>query len=176
MLVSLMRELLRDIGCRFKDESRDKLRLLLLYSDVTETLSREAELGRDLLTGRPLVKKHSCSLNKHGKQLSLHYHLRNMFNVRKGSVMILDDYGMPDFNDIVADFPNAIKVIRGVIRDLIRKFEPRMKQVSVTHVIDESRPLDLFFRVKAELHLENEKVPLVFETVVGDGGAVKVRR
>lgn len=103
-------------------------------------------------------------------------HLRNMFNVRKGSVMILEDYGMPDFNDIVADFPNAIKVIRGVIRDLIRKFEPRMKQVSVTHVIDESRPLDLFFRVKAELHLDNEKVPLVFETVVGDGGAVKVRR
>ena len=80
MLVSRMRELLRDIGCRFKDESRDKLRLLLLNSDVTETLSREAELGRDLLTGRPLVKKHSCSLTKHGKQLSLHSHLRNMFN------------------------------------------------------------------------------------------------
>ena len=103
-------------------------------------------------------------------------HLRNMFNVRRGSVMTLDDYGMPDFNDIVTDFPNAIKVIRGVIRDSIRNFEPRLKQVSVTHVVDESHPLDLFFRVKAELHLEGEKVPLVFETVVGDSGAVKVRR
>lgn len=103
-------------------------------------------------------------------------HLRNMFNVRRGSVMTLDDYGMPDFNDIVSDFPNAIKVIRGVIRDSIRNYEPRLKQVSVTHLVDESRPLDLFFRVKAELHLDGQKVPLMFETVVGDSGSVKVRR
>lgn len=103
-------------------------------------------------------------------------HLRNMFNVRKGSVMTLDEYGMPDFNDIVADFPNAIKVIRSVIRDLIRKFEPRLKQVSVSHVADETKPLDLYFQIKAELHLEGEKVPIMFETIVGDGGSVRVRR
>jgi len=101
-------------------------------------------------------------------------HLRNMFNVRQGSVMTLDDYGMPDFNDMVADFPNAIKVIRTVIRDSIRKYEPRLSRVSVTHVVDEDRPLDLFFRVKAEVNLDGELVPVVFETVVGDSGSVKV--
>ncbi|MDN4502253.1 type VI secretion system baseplate subunit TssE [Alteromonadaceae bacterium BrNp21-10] len=102
-------------------------------------------------------------------------HLINMFNVRQGSVMTLDDYGMPDFNDIVADFPNAIKVIRSVIRDSIRNYEPRLSRVAVTHIPDEDHPLDLYFQIKAELHIEGEHVPIVFETVVGDSGSVKVR-
>lgn len=102
-------------------------------------------------------------------------HLRNMFNVRRGSVMTIDDYGMPDFNDMVNDFPNAIKVIRTIIRDSIRKYEPRLKQVSVSHIKVEDKPLDLFFQVKAELQLEGQKVPILFETVVGDSGSVKIR-
>ncbi len=102
-------------------------------------------------------------------------HLRNMFNVRRGSVMTIDDYGMPDFNDMVNDFPNAIKVIRTIIRDSIRKYEPRLKQVSVSHVKVDDKPLDLFFQVKAELQLEGQKVPILFETVVGDSGSVKIR-
>lgn len=103
-------------------------------------------------------------------------HLRNMFNVRQGSVMTLDEYGMPDFNDMVNDFPNAIKVIRTVIRDLIRNYEPRLRQVAVSHVAVDDKPLDLFFQVKAELRIEGQNIPVTFETVVGDSGSVKIRR
>jgi type VI secretion system protein len=103
-------------------------------------------------------------------------HLRNMFNVRQGSVMTLADYGMPDFNDMAADFPNALKAVRTVIRDSIRKYEPRLSRVSVTHVVDEDHPLELLFRVKAEVQLDGENVPVVFETKVGDSGSVKVGR
>jgi type VI secretion system protein len=106
---------------------------------------------------------------------SIIIHLKNMFNVRQGSVMTLDDYGMPDFNDIIAEFPNAIKVVRGVIKDSIRKYEPRLSRVVVSHIDDPNRPLELLFSVKAELQLEDGKVPFVFETVVGDSGSVKVR-
>ncbi|MBC3766680.1 type VI secretion system baseplate subunit TssE [Neptunicella marina] len=106
---------------------------------------------------------------------SITRHLSNMFNVRQGSVMTLDDYGMPDFNDIIRDFPNAIKVIRNVIRDAIRQYEPRLKRVSVTHIADPNHPLELFFQIKAELQLEDETLPIAFETVVGDSGSVKIR-
>jgi type VI secretion system protein len=106
---------------------------------------------------------------------SIIIHLKNMFNVRQGSVMTLDDYGMPDFNDIIAEFPNAIKVVRGVIKDSIRKYEPRLSRVVVSHIDDPNRPLELLFSVKAELQLEDGNVPFVFETVVGDSGSVKVR-
>ena len=106
---------------------------------------------------------------------SIIVHLRNMLNVRQGSVMTLDDYGMPDFNDLVAEFPNAIKVIRSVIRDIIRKYEPRLKGVSVQHIADPGRPLELFFQIKAKLDSDDQDISLTFETVVGDSGRVRVR-
>jgi type VI secretion system protein len=115
----------------------------------------------------------SVDINKVSESIIIH--LKNMFNVRQGSVMTLDDYGMPDFNDIIAEFPNAIKVVRGVIKDSIRKYEPRLSRVVVSHIDDPSRPLELLFSVKAELQLEDGNVPFVFETVVGDSGSVKVR-
>ena len=124
----------------------------------------------------PPARARTLEINAGAVTESVIHHLRNMFNVRKGSVMILDDYGMPDFNDIVTEFPNAIKVIRGVIKELIQNYEPRLKRVSVTYLDDATRPLDLFFQIKAELHLDGDKVPIVFETVVGDSGAVAVRR
>jgi type VI secretion system protein len=115
----------------------------------------------------------SVDINKVSESIIIH--LKNMFNVRQGSVMTLDDYGMPDFNDIIAEFPNAIKVVRGVIKDSIRKYEPRLSRVVVSHIDDPNRPLELLFSVKAELQLEDGNVPFVFETVVGDSGSVKVR-
>jgi type VI secretion system protein len=121
------------------------------------------------------MQSRSLSINVDKVSDSVILHLRNMFNVRQGSVMTLDDYGMPDFNDIVADFPNAIKVVRGVIKESIRKYEPRLSGIVVNHVEDPNHPLDLLFRVKAELLLDDEIVPIMFETVVGDSGSVKVR-
>ena len=115
----------------------------------------------------------SVDVNKVSESIIMH--LKNMFNVRQGSVMTLDDYGMPDFNDIIAEFPNAIKVVRGVIKDSIRKYEPRLSRIVVSHIADPNHPLELLFSVKAELLLEDGKVPFVFETVVGDSGSVKVR-
>ncbi|MGJ8680374.1 type VI secretion system baseplate subunit TssE [Paraglaciecola sp.] len=106
---------------------------------------------------------------------SIIVHLRNMFNVRQGSVMTLDDYGMPDFNDLVAEFPNAIKVIRSVIRDIIRKYEPRLKEVSVQHVADSDHPLELYFQIKAKIQSDDQDIALTFETIVGDSGKVRIR-
>ncbi|MFT6895910.1 MAG: type VI secretion system protein [Paraglaciecola sp.] len=121
------------------------------------------------------MQSRSLSINVDKVSDSVIAHLRNMFNVRQGSVMTLDDYGMPDFNDIVADFPNAIKVVRGVLKESIRKYEPRLSGIIVNHVEDPMHPLDLLFRVKGELQLDDEIVPIMFETVVGDSGSVKVR-
>lgn len=100
-------------------------------------------------------------------------YLRELFNVRQGSVPIRGDYGLPDFNDIVHQFPDAIDVLRAEIARQIRTFEPRFRDVTVRHVPAPSRPLSLVFRVHASIAVEGAGGVTV-ETEIGSDGLVKV--
>ena len=57
--------------------------------------------------------------------------VQSMLNIRQGSVISLEDYGMPDFTQLVSIFPDAINKIRSAIRDFILCYEPRLKNVRV---------------------------------------------
>jgi len=100
-------------------------------------------------------------------------HLRELFNVRQGSVPIRADYGMPDFNDVIHQFPDAIDILRAEIARQIEKFEPRLKDVAVRHVPSADRPLSLIFRVIATLAVEGAG-EVTIETEIGSDGLVKV--
>jgi type VI secretion system protein len=102
-------------------------------------------------------------------------HLRKMFNVRQGSVLTVPVYGMPDFNDIVFQFPDAILEIQRAIRTSIEQFEPRLRRVRVRHTPDEEDPLNLRFEIRAELVLEDEHTPVWFETSLDTSGRASVR-
>ncbi len=102
-------------------------------------------------------------------------HLTRMLNVRQGSVAILPDYGMPDFNDMAAQFPDGLNAVRRAIRDSIERYEPRLRRVSVKHVVNEDDPLDLRFRVSASLIVGEREQPVAFRTLIGHSGQVQVR-
>jgi type VI secretion system protein len=102
-------------------------------------------------------------------------YLRKMLNVRQGSVATLPDYGMPDLNDLYLQYPEPVKVLRQIIRDLIENYEPRLKQVIVRYVPDDDDPLSLRFDITAYLVVDDQTAPLRFETVVGDSGRILVR-
>ncbi len=78
-------------------------------------------------------------------------YLRELFNVRQGSVPIRSDYGLPDFNDMVHQFPDAIDVLRAEIARQIQMFEPRFRDITVRHAPAANRPLSLLFRVNARI-------------------------
>lgn len=102
-------------------------------------------------------------------------HLRELFNVRAGAVPTRPDYGLPDFNDLVSEFPTAVPVISRAIKQQIEMFEPRLKRVSVRHVPDPDRPLSLFFNISAEMVVPDGQERVAFETVLGADGSVNVR-
>ena len=106
---------------------------------------------------------------------SIGRHLTRMLNVRQGSVATLPDYGMPDFNDLINQFPDGVNVIRRAIRDSIERYEPRLRRVSVKQVRNEDDPLDLRFTISASMILDDGEEPVVFETLIGDSGQVRVR-
>jgi len=102
-------------------------------------------------------------------------HLREIFNVRAGAVPTRPDYGLPDFNDLVIQFPAAVPAISRAIKQQIEMFEPRLRRVSVRHVPDPDRPLSLFFNISAEMVMPDGQERVAFETVLGADGSVSVR-
>ena len=102
-------------------------------------------------------------------------HMRNLLNVRQGSVPAIPDYGLPDFNDMVSAFPDAIFELRRAIKTSIEKFEPRLCRVKVEHIPDEENPLNLRYEITAQLVTGDESTNVWFETTLDSAGKVAVR-
>lgn len=101
--------------------------------------------------------------------------LQNIFNTRQGSVLTLADYGSPDFNDLVDQFPDAIMEIRKSILYNVKEYEPRLKNIRVRHIPDEENPLDLKFEIYGQLNLSKSRASVAFTTIMGDSGRIKIR-
>lgn len=102
-------------------------------------------------------------------------HLRHMLNTRQGSSPTVPEFGLPDFNDIAANFPDAIFELRRVIKTSLEQFEPRLARVKVDYVKDEENPLNLRYEITAQMNLGDESSNVWFETTLDSAGRVKVR-
>jgi len=101
--------------------------------------------------------------------------LNAVLNSRAGCAETRPDLGVPDFNDLVGKFPDAIHIIARAVKEQIEHFEPRLTAVGVRHLEDPDNPLNLVFEIHAALRLGGEQSRLTFETVLGDDGFLKVR-
>lgn len=110
---------------------------------------------------------------------SLHYSilnsLQNMLNVRKGSLVSLENYGIPDFSEFVSQFPDAINKLKLSIRDFLHSYEPRIQSVQITHEPDIDKPLELKFNIVTKVFVDDDIQNLSFETVLTSSGQVIVR-
>lgn len=102
-------------------------------------------------------------------------HVQDMLNVRLGSVIALEDFGMPDFNDVVKEFPDAITRIRKSIREFIASYEPRLENVSVQHMHDPEQPLLLKFSISGNLKSHLAGAQVKFTTVLTGSGQATVK-
>ncbi|MDF1791805.1 MAG: type VI secretion system baseplate subunit TssE [Thalassobaculaceae bacterium] len=133
----------------------------------------EQTLFQRLLDPQPA--RSTTSFDSARQMDSVLLHLREIFNVRSGAVPTRPDYGLPDFNDLVIQFPSAVPAISRSIKQQIEMFEPRLRRVTVRHVPDPDRPLSLFFNIAAEMVMPDGQERVAFETVLGADGSVSVR-
>jgi len=117
----------------------------------------------------------SLRINPERLAASVLQHLRKMLNVRQGNVPTLAAYGMPDFNDLVAKFPEGIIEIQKAIKTSIEQYEPRLKKVRIRHVPDEENPLSLRFEIMAQLLMGKGEASMRFETSLDPSGMISVR-
>lgn len=102
-------------------------------------------------------------------------HLQRILNTRHGSVQIAEDYGLPDFTDIVNNYPESIRDLERSIRHMIQKYEPRLSGVRVNFIPQENDMLSLSFKIVARLELDDQKMPVLFESQVDTSGKVSVK-
>lgn len=102
-------------------------------------------------------------------------HLERILNTRRGSVGIAHDYGIPDLTDFRSGFPDSVRDLEMTIRDTIEKFEPRLKSVRVKFIPQDVNMLTVTFQIVAQLALQDEKTPVIFESMMGSDGKVMIR-
>jgi len=107
---------------------------------------------------------------------SVRAHLQLLLNTRRGSVVIADDYGMPDFTNFLSGYPSTIPEMEKLIKQTISKYEPRLKNLQVRFVFDEETPLLLKFKILATLHDKTKNSPVTFESHVTPGGKVQLKQ
>ncbi|MBU0994970.1 MAG: type VI secretion system baseplate subunit TssE [Proteobacteria bacterium] len=102
-------------------------------------------------------------------------HLQRVLNTKMGNVQIADDFGLPDFTDLIYNYPEAVRGLERSIQVMIQKYEPRLRLVRVRFVPQEDARLALDFQITAEIDNENEKIPVLFESQMDTNGRVKIK-
>ena len=102
-------------------------------------------------------------------------HLQRVLNTKTGTVQIADDFGLPDFTDLMYNYPEAVRGLERSIQTMIQKYEPRLKTVRVRFIPQDDVRLSLDFQITAEIHGEDEKIPVLFESQMDLSGRVKIK-
>ncbi|MGB3619757.1 type VI secretion system baseplate subunit TssE [Ketobacter sp. MCCC 1A13808] len=118
---------------------------------------------------------YSTTFNWNAYLESVTTNVQNMLNVRQGSVKALPEFGMPDFNDIVAQFPDAVTHIRFAIQQFLEQYEPRLEGVSVYYIPDADNPLTMKYGIEGTLRYGELRSRVAFDTVLTGTGQATVR-
>lgn len=105
---------------------------------------------------------------------SIVIHLRKLMNSRHGCAQIRSDYGIPDLNEFVFDFPDTLGTMRQAIQKAVEDFEPRLDSVRVKYLEDPDKPLDIHFEIAARLLTEQGAIPFTFTTRTGGKSGLDV--
>lgn len=102
-------------------------------------------------------------------------HLRCILNTRQGSVPLDPLFGVPDFTNLAGGLgAGSVRDIELAIRQVITRYEPRVRQPQVTLRNDASDPMALVFNLDGRLEIDGHEIPLHLSTVVHGSGQVRV--
>ncbi|MCR4666832.1 MAG: type VI secretion system baseplate subunit TssE [Desulfovibrio sp.] len=107
---------------------------------------------------------------------SVTQYVGKILNTRKGSALIDEEFGIPDFTSAGISFSNEdMPEIEREIAAFIERYEPRLKNVSVHFTPESGAPLQMVFSLNAELCCgTNDVFPVHLVTRVDPLGKVTV--
>jgi len=133
---------------------------------------------------RLLLRIKTLEANPHGRFIETDHdiiaaiteHLQRLLNTRQQSALIADEYGIPDFTELLHTYPDSIRDMERALKAAIEKYEPRLRSVRVKFVPHDDDPLSVRFEIIARLVNRKGMPSVFFESIVDADGKVKIRR
>lgn len=111
-------------------------------------------------------------------QESIMTHLTQILNTRQGSSLIAQDFGIPDFSDLITtsfDAKEIERMERG-LSTVISRYEKRLKNIRIVYKPSPAHAFALPFELQADLVGSTEKNPIHFHTVFSSQGRVNIEK
>lgn len=127
------------------------------------------------------IRKWSGHPQNHGRQdtgqrvESVVLHLQKMLNSRQGTTLMDKAYGMPDFTEIAALFPDSLRDIERSIAETIERYEPRLSQVKVNFVSQDNQSLSLCFHIQGVMATGKEDMTVHLESSIDASGKTMIK-
>ncbi|MDR2354194.1 MAG: type VI secretion system baseplate subunit TssE [Deltaproteobacteria bacterium] len=107
---------------------------------------------------------------------SLEKHLKLILNTRQGTSQSIPDFGMPDYQSLMGQGDlDGLRKLSHILTEVIRKYEPRLKGVEVTHVPGHLESGILEFSLAGEFFIGKDKQSVFFQTTINPDGVVHIK-
>lgn len=106
---------------------------------------------------------------------SVVHHLKQLLNTQQGTTLMDPLYGMPEFADLRAEVPDSVEEIERLILDVIRAYEPRLKNPNVGYMYQDNQ-LILYFQITGVLDTKKGALPVHLESIVDTCGKMDIRK
>ncbi|MDR3135769.1 MAG: type VI secretion system baseplate subunit TssE [Deltaproteobacteria bacterium] len=108
---------------------------------------------------------------------SLAKHLSLILNTHQGSSVSAPDYGIPDFASLTSltDLESVRELAR-ILTEVVRKYEPRLKNAVVTHSAGNQETGVLEFSLNGQVELNDEVRNIFFATAITPDGKITVNK
>lgn len=101
--------------------------------------------------------------------------LSALYNTQKGTVLVADDMGVPDFASMLNRFgPKEAEMITQSLREVTEKYEPRMRNVRVNFLPRDDEYDVLRFSVAGNLEFREQDLPIEFNALIQGNGTVTI--
>ena len=101
--------------------------------------------------------------------------LEKLYNTKRGTVLIDDDFGLPDFSYMLNGY--SVPDVGTILKQLhlqTKKYEPRLQAIHVNYVDQKKFPGKLQFQITAEIKTKEQIVPFSVNVLLSDDGSVSL--
>lgn len=128
----------------------------------------------DALTGRFADGTRLADVPESDHRLrSILGNLGRLFNTRRGTLLHVPEFGLPDLSDVSRAAPAEVESVRRAIRESVERFEPRLRRVRVDRDVSDPSSPYLVFLLSAEIELLGK---VQFQTTIRTDDLVEVRQ
>jgi type VI secretion system protein len=101
----------------------------------------------------------------------IRHHLMMLLNTRRGSLIHMPDYGMPDVSSYYSDYPGSLAELRAAVASLIEKYETRLANVEIKLLESGEKEFKVALLISGEIEESEENVVRVSyrTTITSDG-------